>query len=43
MVQWAKNLTVEAWVAVEVQSLAQCSGLKNLVQVAAVARIQSLA
>ena len=29
--QWVKNLTVVAWVALEMQdqSLAQCSGLKN--------------
>ena len=44
MVQWVKNLTAVAQVAEEaqVQSPAQCSGLKGLVWVAAAAQIQSL-
>ena len=44
MLQWVKNLTAVAQVAMEVwvQSLARCNGLKRSGNAAAVAWIQSL-
>ena len=45
MAQWVKNLTSVAWDAAEaqVQSWAQCSGLKDTVYVTTVIQIQFLA